>query len=307
MKQITNHLLMIRPANFGFNEETAASNAFQSNDKSLTISDIRERAKSEFDTFVQKLSAVGVAVTVYNEPETPIKPDSVFPNNWVSFHETDTVVTYPMFAAVRRLERDEAVLTLLAQKFKITERYHLEQYEKENKFLEGTGSLLLDRQNGFAYACLSPRTDLVVLDAFCALRNYSPVAFTATDGNGQQIYHTNVMMALGESFAVICLETIQNEAERAHLIATLEATEKEIIEISLAQMTKFAGNMLQVRGAHSESYLVMSEQAYLSLTKAQIVKIEEHTNILHSPLTTIETYGGGSARCMMAEVFLTAK
>ncbi|MEY4904772.1 MAG: hypothetical protein RLZZ292_2587 [Bacteroidota bacterium] len=307
MKQITNHLLMIRPANFGFNEETAASNAFQSNDTSLSISEISERAKNEFDTFVQKLRAVGVDVTVYNEPETPIKPDSIFPNNWVSFHEIDTIVTYPMFAAVRRLERDEAVLTMLAQKFNVKERYHLEQYEGENKFLEGTGSLLLDRQNGFAYACISPRTDLSVLDAFCTLRNYSPVSFTATDGNHQQIYHTNVMMALGESFAVLCLDTIQDEAERKHLIETLEATEKEIIEISLEQMGKFAGNMLQVRGAKSESYLVMSEQAYQSLTPAQIAKIKEHTNILHSPLYTIETYGGGSARCMMAEVFLTEK
>jgi hypothetical protein len=303
MQQTTDTILMVRPANFGFNAETAANNAFQNNDGTLSPQQIKEKAIQEFDGFVDKLRNAGLRILVVDETETPIRPDSVFPNNWVSFHEDGTIITYPMFAQARRIERVEAYIDQIRASFRFDKRIHLEDWEKKDVFLEGTGSMVLDRAHHIAYACLSARTDEPLLDIFCKELGYAKAAFHAVDANGQEIYHTNVMMALGETFVVICMESIASASERQRLLDLFQKTGKQVIAISLAQMNAFAGNMLQVHGADGNRWLVMSEQAYRSLDKAQLDALNEHTGLLHSPLYTIETYGGGSARCMMAEVF----
>jgi hypothetical protein len=298
---------MVRPASFGFNEETAANNAFQSNDQALGKDQISQAAIQEFDAFVEKLRSYGVNVIVAEDSPFPAKPDAVFPNNWISFHDDGTVYTYPMYAPARRVERQEGIVKQIGRQFLINKKVQLEEFESIDQFLEGTGSMIFDRQNKLVYACLSPRTSLDLLHRFCKQIRYEPVAFHALDGKGQEIYHTNVMMALGETFVVICMETVRDEEERDMLLEKFEETNKEIIEISLAQMMEFAGNMLQVRNETGETFLVMSERAYQSLNKQQVAAIQAHTNILYSPIPTIETYGGGSARCMMAEVFLPLK
>ncbi len=306
-QQTTSHILMIRPANFGYNEETAQNNAFQTKDASLSPQQIIEKARVEFDNFVAKLRERSIQVWVAEEALFPIKPDTVFPNNWITMHDDGTMILYPMFAKARRLERDDKVIQLIENQFFVNKKIHLEHYESVERYLEGTGSMILDRANEIVYACTSIRTDLGILDELCEIIHYKRVAFKAVDGNGQEIYHTNVMMALGETFVVICLDTISNEAERLNLIKHFETTNKEIIEISLNQMLRFAGNMLQVRNKMGETFLVMSEQAYYSLDPAQINHIQRHTQIIFSDIKTIETYGGGSARCMMAEIFLQPK
>jgi len=296
---------MIRPANFAFNEETAANNAFQSRDGKMTAEEMRQNAVREFDSFVQHLRDAGVNVIVADDSPSPAKPDAVFPNNWVSFHQEGLVVTYPMFAPTRRRERREEVIEeILQQGFSAQNRIHLESSEATNRYLEGTGSIIFDHQHRLAYACLSARTDAGLLEELCQKIGYQKVVFHAVDANGQDIYHTNVMMALGETFVVICLDSVRDTAERKMLEEKFKATGKEIVDITLAQMNAFAGNMLQVRNTAGDTILVMSEQAYRSLTPAQIKTLEKHTRLLHSPIETIETYGGGSARCMMAEVFL---
>lgn len=304
-QQTTSHILMIRPANFAFNEETAASNAFQSRDDSMNAVEMRQLAMREFDEFVKKLRDAGVDVIVAEDTPAPAKPDAVFPNNWVTFHQEGWVVTYPMFAPTRRRERREEVIgEVLDRGFAAADRIHLEGGEATGHFLEGTGSVIFDHQNRLAYACLSPRTDAALLEELCQKIGYRKVVFHAVDANGQDIYHTNVMMALGETFVVICLDSVRDAAERRMLEDKFSETGKEIVDISLEQMGAFAGNMLQVRNTDGETILVMSEQAYRSLTPAQIKTLEQHTRLLYSPIETIETYGGGSARCMMAEVFL---
>lgn len=299
---------MVRPANFGFNEETAESNAFQSRDGRMSPEEMRKKAIQEFDAFVEKLRAAGVHVIVAADSAKPAKPDAVFPNNWATFHQEGFIVTYPMYAPVRRRERRRQVLdTVLREGFHSERRVNLEYNEKLKRFLEGTGSIIFDHQNRLAYACLSPRTDAGLLDELCQLLNYEAVVFHAVDGKGQDIYHTNVMMALGETFVVICPDTVRDPVERKLLEKKFRDTKKEIVAISLDQMNAFAGNMLQVRNNREETLLVMSEQAYRSLTPAQIQTLERHTQLLYSPIDTIETYGGGSARCMIAEVFLPGK
>lgn len=305
-RQTTDTILMVRPAHFGFNAQTAANNAFQTNDESVSPEAVQRRAVEEFDDFVSRLRDAGVQVIVVEDTTEPVKPDAVFPNNWVTFHDNGQVITYPMYAPNRQLERREDVIAMLAKQFHVGERIHLEGWEARQQYLEGTGSMILDRPNKLVYACVSPRTHLEALREFCRLIGYTSVAFRAVDANGQEIYHTNVMMALGETLAVICLDAIANAAERAHVEAQLKATGKAIIAISHEQMASFAGNMLQVRNKSSETILVMSEQAYQSLDPSQIAEIAKHTKILYSPIPTIETFGGGSARCMMAEVFLPA-
>lgn len=302
--QTADTLMMVRPANFGFNEQTAANNAFQTNDTSRQASEIQQLAIEEFDEFVEKLREAGVNVIVVEDTPEPAKADAVFPNNWVTFHQDGRIITYPMYAPVRRIERREDILEKLSAQFGYSARIHLEDYEQENRFLEGTGSMILDRPHKIVYACLSPRTEKALLEEYCSIIGYEMLAFTALDDKNQEIYHTNVMMALGEAFVVICLDTLQDGSERRMLMNKFAATGKEVIEITLDQMLHFAGNMLQVRNPAGDTFLVMSEQALKSLTPAQIVLIEKHTNILYSPIPTIETYGGGSARCMMAEVFL---
>lgn len=303
MNQITNTILMVRPAAFGFNEETAANNAFQVKNESLGAEEIQQRALHEFDTFVNKLKAIGVEVIVVEDSTEPHTPDAIFPNNWISFHQDGLVVTYPMFSSIRRKERRPEIISDLMASFSVETRIFFEDYEREEKYLEGTGSLVLDRVNKVMYACLSPRTNSALTEELAERLDYRAVIFTAVDEEGQEIYHTNVMMALGESFAVVCLDVIADIMERQEFIEVLEDSGKEIIEIEIEQMMQFAGNMLQVRGEDS-SYLVMSQAAYDSLDEEQIEEIEQHTKILSSPIPTIEELGGGSVRCMMAEVFL---
>ncbi|MBK8556532.1 MAG: amidinotransferase [Lewinellaceae bacterium] len=306
-RQTTATILMVRPANFGFNEETASSNAFQSREKKISSTEIRKKARQEFDAFVERLRHAGVNVIVVPDSSNPIKPDAVFPNNWVTFHQEGYVITYPMFAPTRRKERRRHVIDkVLQQGFQSEMRINLEFHEKINRYLEGTGSIIFDHQNKLAYACLSPRTDGDLLQELCDRIGYQKVLFHARDAKGKDIYHTNVMMAMGETFVVICLDAVQDAAERQMLERQFKSTGKTIVDISLEQMNSFAGNMLQVRNDQDETILVMSEQAFRSLRGDQVALLEKHTKLLYSPIYTIETIGGGSARCMMAEVFLPA-
>jgi hypothetical protein len=298
---ITPHLLMIRPAAFTFNALTAVNNAFQVN----TADDqVQEKALAEFDNFVEVLKRHAVDVTVVQDTATPHTPDSIFPNNWISFHSNGTICLYPMFAENRRLERKPSVMHTIEKKFAISKVVDYTYFEQEAIYLEGTGSMVLDRQHQIAYACVSPRTNIAALQEWCQLFQYQPVAFTATDAHQQLVYHTNVMMCVAEHYAIACVDCIENEQEKQLLVASLQQTQKTIIPISIPQMNQFAGNMLQVASTHGHKYLVMSSQAYESLTAAQIAAIEAWNPIIHAPLHTIETNGGGSARCMMAEVFL---
>ncbi|WP_421939228.1 citrulline utilization hydrolase CtlX [Pedobacter sp.] len=299
--QITNHILMIRPVDFKFNVQTAENNKFQ---VASEQDDVQDKALKEFDDFVALLRNNGVDVTVIDDTLMPEKPDSIFPNNWVSFHEDGSTFLYPMFSENRRLERRKDILDTLNEKFDVSHVSDLSFYEFQNQFLEGTGSMVLDRENKVAYACISVRTDVDVLSNFCMLSGYKPVYFEAVDGEGFPIYHTNVMMCIGDRFAVICLAAIPDAMDREMVKRSLAGSGKEVIEISIDQMNKFAGNMLQVAGKAGESLLIISEQAYLSLNTEQIAALEKYARIIHSPLYTIEQNGGGSARCMLAEVHL---
>ena len=294
---------MIRPANFQFNEETAANNAFQTAGE-YDNEAVKNKALEEFDAMVEVLRSKGITVEVVQDTDQPVKPDAIFPNNWISFHADGTVVTYPMFAENRRIERREDIIESLGKKYAVKKRYTFDYYESEDKFLEGTGSMLFDREHNIVYACLSPRTDIKILEKYSVLMGSKKIAFRSVDREGQDIYHTNVMMALGVDFCVICLESIKNEVERNEIVNTLKETGKTIIDITYDQMENFAGNMLQVANASGERYLVLSQAAYDSLDESQITELSDLTNILPIPITTIETLGGGSVRCMMAEVFL---
>jgi len=308
MQQVTNNILMIRPVSFRMNEQTAVNNYYQKVLESLTPETVQFKALQEFDDFVEKLQAKGVNVIVVNDTKATDTPDSIFPNNWVSFHQNGDVGLYPMFAENRRFERREDILdTLESEGFEINNVIDYTSAEAEALFLEGTGSLLLDRVNQKAYCALSPRADEDLFIEFCEDFEYTPVSFVAYQTVNEErlpIYHTNVMMCLAEEFAVICLECIDDKKERKNVLSHLKEDGKEVITISEAQVTNFAGNMLQVVGENNKRYLVMSKSAYESLNKHQIVSIEKHCEIIHSSLDTIEACGGGSARCMMAEVFL---
>ncbi|MFC4268561.1 citrulline utilization hydrolase CtlX [Polaribacter marinivivus] len=307
MSQTTNSILMIRPINFRMNEQTAVNNYFQE-DLSLRDSLINLKAQKEFDDYVDKLRKFGVEVIVVSDNQENDTPDSVFPNNWVSFHKDGTMAIYPMFAENRRLERrEDIILELEKEGFLIENIVDYTSAEDQNIFLEGTGSMILDRQNKIAYCAISPRADEELFIEFCEDFEYTPVIFTANqtvDNSREAIYHTNVMMCIAETFSVICLSCIDDKKERKNVISHIKKSGKEIIDITEKQMHQFAGNMLQVKGKNNELFLVMSQAAYNSLTKEQIKKIEKHCNIISSSLETIETCGGGSARCMMAEVFL---
>jgi len=309
MKQTTNTILMIRPINFRMNEQTAVNNYYQKVLDNLLPETVNVKAQKEFDDFVEKLQQVGVYIVVIDDTKETDTPDSIFPNNWISFHQDGTVALYPMFAENRRLERREDILDILETKgFVINDVVDYTSAEEESVFLEGTGSLLLDRVNKKAYCALSPRADEDLFIEFCEDFDYMPVWFTANqtvNGKRLPIYHTNVMMCLGETFAVICLSSMDDKKERKLVVQHLKETGKEIIDITEDQVNCFAGNMLQVKGTNDDLYLVMSQSAYDSLTKFQIEQLEKHNKaILSSSLDTIEACGGGSARCMMAEVFL---
>jgi len=295
---------MIRPVDFKFNEQTAGNNKFQ---VSSAERDVQAQALNEFDSFVALLRKNDVDITVVEDTLHPETPDSIFPNNWVSFHEDGSVYLYPMFSENRRLERRNEIIEGLKDKFEVNHVSDLSFFEMQHAFLEGTGSMVLDRVNKIAYACLSVRTDEEVLNNFCMLTGYEPVSFQAVDGANFPIYHTNVMMCVGDAFAVICLDSIPDKEERLAVTLSLTSSGKEIIDISLDQMNHFAGNMLQVVNKSGESLLVMSEQAYLSLTDEQIVKLERYSRTVYSPLYVIEQNGGGSARCMLAEIHLPVK
>ena len=304
-KQITNTVLMVRPVRFRMNEQTVVNNYFQE-EMDLKNDEINRQAQQEFDILVEKLRTVGVKVIVVDDIYEQNTPDSVFPNNWITFHQNGDVAIYPMFAENRRRERREDILDKVeAEGFDIENVYDYTDAEKENIFLEGTGAMVLDRVNRKAYCALSPRADEELFIEFCEDFEYTPVIFKAYQQvNNEQlpIYHTNVMMALGVDFAVVCLDTITDKSERKNLLHHLKEDKKEVINITPKQMEQYAGNMLQVQGKDS-TYLVMSDAAYNSLTPEQRETIEKHTAIIHSNLETIETCGGGSARCMMAEVF----
>ncbi|WP_178984461.1 citrulline utilization hydrolase CtlX [Winogradskyella helgolandensis] len=307
MQQTTNTILMIRPVSFRMNEQTAVNNYFQE-DLGYKNAEINTKAQVEFDAFVEKLRSVGINVVVEEDDKLNDTPDSIFPNNWVSFHANGDVAKYPMFAENRRRERrDEVFVRLEEEGFVIENIVDYTSAEHEGFFLEGTGSMALDRENRIAYCALSARADEELFIEFCEDFEYTPVIFIANqtvEGKRLPIYHTNVMMCLAETFTVICLDTIDDKKERKNVVKHLKQDGKEIISITEDQMHQFAGNMLQLRGENDQRYLVMSEAAHNSLTKTQIANIEKHCPILSSSLETIETCGGGSARCMMAEVFL---
>jgi len=308
MKQTTNSILMIRPVAFRMNEQTAVNNYYQKVLEGLSPETVNTKAQMEFDVFVNKLRKAGVNVTVVEDTLEPSTPDSIFPNNWISFHESGDVVLYPMFAENRRAERREDILDILEDDgFVIKEIMDYTQAEEDGFFLEGTGSLILDRENGKAYCALSPRAEEELMIEFCEDFEFTPVIFEAfhnVNGKRELIYHTNLMMTLGDTFAVICADCIDDKKERKMVLDSLRGDDKEIILITEEQMNSFAGNMLEVKGKNDERFLVMSESAYKSLTKKQIAQLEAHVEIIHSSLDTIEACGGGSARCMMAEIFL---
>jgi hypothetical protein len=311
MKQITNTILMIRPVSFRTNEQTAVNNYYQKVLDSLTPETIQFKALKEFDEYVNKLRGIGVEVIVLDDTKEFDTPDSIFPNNWMSFHENGDIGLYPMFAENRRLERRGDIFeTLESLGFVIENIVDYTSAEEEEVFLEGTGSLLLDRVNKKAYCALSPRADEDLFIEFCEDFEYTPVPFISYQTVNEKrlpIYHTNVIMCLGEKFSVICLDSIDDKKERKNVLKHLKEDGKEVIAISEDQVNNFAGNMLQVIGHNNERYTIMSKSAYESLTKQQLNQLKKHGNILYSSLDTIEACGGGSARCMMAEVFLPKK
>ena len=308
MQQTTNSILMIRPINFRMNEQTAVNNYYQHVLDNISPETVNAKAQEEFDAFVEKLKNVGVNVIVLSDTDEFDTPDSIFPNNWISFHENGNVGLYPMFAENRRLECREDILFELEDKgFKIEHIFDYRSAEDEGLFLEATGSLALDRTNRKAYCALSPRADEELVIEFCEDFEYTPVMFTANqtvNGERKAIYHTNVMMCLAENFSVICLDSIDDKKERKHVVKSLKEDGKEIIAITEEQVNEFAGNMLQVKGKNDELFLVMSKAAHNCLTGSQVKSIEKYCKIISSSLDTIEACGGGSARCMMAEVFL---
>jgi len=309
IKQITSHIMMVRPASFRYNAQTAENNFYQKVLEGLSDEDANKMAQEEFDSFVEKLRSEGINVYVFQDSSEPDTPDSVFPNNWVSFHDDGKIVMYPIYAENRRLERREEIFEILADDFgfKVEEIQDLTHFEDEGLFLEGTGSMILDRENKIAYAAISDRTDFHVLETFCDHLDYEAIAFTANqtvNGRRLPIYHTNVMMCLGTKFSVICMNSIDDPQDRKVVKNALKESGKKIIEITEDQNGHFAGNMLSVANEKGDEYCVMSSAAHKSLRTDQIEAIEKHAKIIHSSLDTIEALGGGSARCMMAEIFL---
>jgi hypothetical protein len=305
MGQSTNHVFLVRPKSFGFNSETAASNSFQNN-LPLSSEVIYQQVIHEFNAFAEKLSSSGINVTVFDDTLTPAKPDAIFPNNWISCHADGTMVLYPMCTPNRRQERREDIIEALKKKFSVTRVMDLSPYEKENRFLEGTGSIIFDHVNRIAYACGSPRTDQQLFEQLMKDLGYEAVFFHAENEKGIAIYHTNVMMCAGDRFTVICLESISDPQEKRKVKNSLLNSNHEIIDISFSQMNSFAGNMLLLKGT-AGNVLALSQSAYDSLTTDQKKVAEHYCELLPLPINTIETIGGGGARCMIAEIFFPAK
>jgi len=300
-RQTTNSLLMIRPANCAYNPQTAASNSFQKLIEKISAEEIQARAAKEFDNVVKLLRQRDINVFVFEDTPAPPKPDAVFPNNWVSFHADGTVYLYPMLSEKRNAERRADIIETLKANFQIEKIIDLSS--GENRILEGTGSMVCDHANKIIYACLSPRTDKDLLEKFASLIGYKTVSFVCLDEASAEIYHTNVVMCVGTQLAIVCLETIKNTKEEKFVRESLINTSHEIVEISVEQMNQFAGNMLEVRSNQNKNYLLMSVSAHKSLNKKQIEQIEKHAEILSSDIATIEAVGGGSVRCMVAEIF----
>ncbi len=307
--QIAGDIFMVRPSQFKLNEETAVNNYFQPDPDEVEADNPQENAARQFDQLVDLLRSKGINVLVFHDygSETP---DSIFPNNWVTTHENGKAIVYPMFAENRRKERRQDILDGMMMEFELNEVFDLSHWEEKDQFLEGTGSMIFDRVNKIAYAALSERTDPEVLEKFSELTGYEVISFTSNqsvEGERLPIYHTNVMMAVGEAFAVICLESIDNEVEREFVASKLESTGKHIIPISEEQLIHFTGNILQLRNSDGKKFVVMSEEAYNGFSDDQKGQLSEHGEILYSPIPTIELLGGGSVRCMIAEIFLPKK
>ena len=296
-------ILMIRPAAFGFNEETAANNYFQSN-PAISKEKLQQKALAEFDNMVHTLRSHDIDVLVIEDNKEPPKPDAIFPNNWLSTSPEGIVSIFPMYAPNRRIEKRDEIVQQLAAAFVIKDMQDWSEYEAEGRFLEGTGSMVIDHNNKMIYACVSERTSLAVLEKYAATNNYQAIAFLATDKNGMPVYHTNVLMTLGEGFCVLCEEAIEEEWELIAVRQLLESTNHNIIAITREQMHSFAGNMLSVRNSKGEKYLVLSQTAFNSLRKEQKEMLKAYSTLLTIDVPTIEEVEGGSVRCMMAEVFL---
>jgi len=306
-KQLAKHILMVRPACFGYNQETAKNNVFQNKGTQLSASAIQKKALKEFDQVVEKFRKEKIHVIVAKDKASPKKPDAIFPNNWLTTHKDGSVLTYPMFSPKRRKERNKRFVKLLEKDFKVKKKIQFEAFEKVDLFLEGTGSMILDRENKIAYACESKRTDPTVFKEFCKCMGYKACLFNAVDQAKKPIYHTNVMMSVGADFVMICMDSIRSKKEQKKLKSLFKKTNKTIIKISYKQMLNFAGNTLQVQNKQGKKYLLMSSTAHASLNKKQLEMLAAKTYLLQCPIPTIEYFGGGSLRCMIAEVFLNRK
>lgn len=300
--QAPSSILMVRPASFGSNPETADTNAFQNNE-SISQMEVGKRAVEEFDRMVDKLRAYDIEVTVIEDTVTPVKPDSVFPNNWISFHEDGTVILYPMMAENRRLERSLPALEFVKSKFHVDNIFDFSESEQKNQFLEGTGSIVFDYQNKIAYACRSARTHESIFKDVCSKIGFRPVLFDAVDETGLPIYHTNVLMCVGTHFAVLCLDAIKNDDDQETILSLMAETNHKVVAISFEQLRSFAGNMIEVKTHSGESVVLLSEQAFNSLLPGQIDAISKQADLLPLSINTIEQYGGGSVRCMVAGIF----
>lgn len=306
MKQTTSHILMIAPTNFGFNEEAFITNKFQQRPNENEISNIQEMVLGEFNVFVQKLEAKGINVHVYSDLVNSKTPDSIFPNNWISTHQSGELITYPMGVPNRQAERRDDIVAELINEFGYR-KIDFSNHEKLNApaFLEGTGSLIFDHQNKTVYAAISPRTDEIVFNEVANELGYKAIAFTSYGKTGELIYHTNVMMCIGDKYIILGEDTIDKN-HREQVLSAVKYSGKEIIKLSNNQIyNHFAGNMLQLENGNGETILVMSQTAYDSLKPSQLERLNElNDHIIWASIPTIERIGGGSARCMLAELFL---
>jgi hypothetical protein len=302
----TSQILMIKPESFGHNEQTATSNLFQ-NQLALSQSNINQLARDEFDNMVNLLKQHNINVTVVNDTTSPLKPDAIFPNNWITTHMDGSIYLFPMAAKNRQYERREDIILMLKENHKVSKVVDLSYTEQDNRFLEGTGSIVFDHANKTAFACLSPRTERDLFSYYCHEIGYKSIYFTATDLLGNEIYHTNVMMCIGQNFAVVCLDSVENDFESNQIVKHFNSHNKELIEISREQMNQFAGNMIELRNANNEHFIITSKTAYNSLSEEQIERISQYATFLTPDIPTIEKVGGGSVRCMIAENFLPLK
>lgn len=308
MRQSATNIMMVRPASFQFNHETAQSNEFQNNIEDLSREEILRIAQTEFDTMVTELTSHKINVLVVHDTISPEKPDAIFPNNWISMGQDGTMTIFPMKTKNRQLEKRKDIIELIRDKYQVQKEMDLSHYEVMNKALEGTGSIVYDHIHKIAYACLSPRTELDLFTDYCNQIGYEAVSFHSYDTQGTLVYHTNVVMCIGSGFVVIGIDTITDQEEREKLEAKFKASQLEIIYLTNEQLLKhFAGNMLQVENMAGELFLVMSQRAFRSLTEIQKIQIEKYAGILPVSIDVIEKIGGGSARCMMAEIFLDKK